>query len=41
MKFDEKNQKKIKSPFIVSMATVAVCPTDSNFVGLSRSTKGI
>jgi hypothetical protein len=27
-----------KSPFFVSMATATVCPTDSNCLGLSRST---
>ena len=27
------------SPFFVSMATAAVCPTDSDFFGLSRSTR--
>ena len=39
MKFDEKNKKKKIPPFFVSMATVAVCPTDSDFFGLSRSTR--
>ena len=40
VKFDERNKKKIKSPFFCFHGNYGkVCPTDSDFFGLSRSTR--
>ena len=40
MKFDERNKKKIKIPFFYFHCNCGkVCPTDSDFFGLSRSTR--